>query len=106
MIFDVLQVFKNNCELILLNELTARDEDPNGKKFDVLRPIVSRKDEFPYSKGIKERKVLSIEKGDPSEAVKEGVDLEFLHSFPNAWFDSLDKNTFTMSISLTSLNFP
>ena len=60
MILNVLQVLKNHCKLILFNKLTTRYEDPDGKEFDMLWPIISGENELPNPKGIKKSKILSI----------------------------------------------
>ena len=101
MFLNVLKVLEDSRKLILLNELTTRYQYRYRKELDMLRPIVSRENELPNSEGVKQSKVLSIEQGDPSEAVEKRINLELLHPLPNPRFDSLDNKTGTMSMSLT-----
>jgi len=82
-------VLQDHSELIIDDEVFAGNDYTDGKKFYVLHSVVGWENALPDSEGIEEGEILSIEQGDPSETVKERVDFEFLHPFPDVWLDDL-----------------
>lgn len=45
--------------------------------------VLGGKDALPDSESVEEVEVLSVEEGDPSEAVEKWIDLQLLQSIPN-----------------------
>lgn len=60
MLFDVLKILQDNCELVLDDIVFAVDYNGDCKKFDILHAIVGREDTLPNTKSIEEGKILSI----------------------------------------------
>lgn len=75
MIFDVLKVFEDGGEIVVDDDLLTGHDDGDGKETDELKVVLWWEDAFPDSESVEEVEILSVEKGDPSKAVEEGIDL-------------------------------
>lgn len=93
MILDVLEVLEDGGEVVVDDDLLAGHDDGDGKETDELEVVLRREDAFPDSESVEEVEVLSVEESDPSEAVEERIDLQFLQSIPNEGLNDLSRIT-------------
>ena len=96
--FDVLEVLEDHSEFILYDVVPAVYYYGDREEFDVCHALVWGKDALPDPQGVKECEVLSVEEGDPPEAVEKRINFEFLHPLPYLRVDDLNITMSTMSI--------
>lgn len=89
MVFDVLQVLEDCGEVVVDDDLLAGHYDGDCKETDELEVVLRGEDALPDSESVKEVEILCVEKGDPSEAIEERIDLQFLQSIPNKRLNDL-----------------